>query len=59
MTVKNDRDLLIEGISQRLMVVYATELMSLVLKSYETSFFYSALREGLHKDLDRLRSQAS
>lgn len=55
MIVRNDRDLLIEGISKRLMAAYANELVALMIGWYDGSRFYNGMRTELHRQLDQLK----
>jgi hypothetical protein len=57
--IANDRDLLIQGISQRLMQAYANELMALMIGWYEGSRFYNSMRLELRRQLNERREESA
>ena len=59
MIIQNDQALIIQGISERLMHVYAAELICLVLGHYTGSHWYGIKRDQLHKILREQLNETS
>lgn len=57
MSVLNKREDVIKGLDRQLMETYAVELICLVQGAYESSFWYAAKREGIHKQLTAILQQ--
>lgn len=52
--VTNNRQALIQGLSDRLMKTYMAEIVCRSLGHYEASYWYSCRRRGLRADLEML-----
>ena len=50
----NQRSDLVLGLSKRLMMTYAAELVARALRHYESSYWYSCRKQALRHDLETL-----